>query len=135
LEEAERWYETAAAKGDVVGLLYLGSLLLERKEIPRGVELISRAASEGYAPALYRIGQLRAIGIGVQKDEDEAFRSMNWAAAQGHPFAQRWVAARRLRGREGVEGFFRGLSWFLRSPYLAWKLKRKEPDDENMLVG
>lgn len=134
LDEARRWYSAAAKAGNAVGQLYLGSLLIRHGEESAGADWIRRAADQGYAPALYRLGKLYEAGVGVERSDAEGVRCMEKAAVAGHPFAQRWIAVRAIKGRDGWKAFLRGVKWFISTPILAFKLGWN-PEDPNILQG
>lgn len=135
IDEAKRWYAAAAESGDAVGQYYLGTLLVRQGDTAAGASWIKRAATQDYAPALYRLGRLHEGAVGVEDDPEESLRLMKRAAAIGHPFAQRWIAVRGIKGREGALGVLRGLMWFVSAPVLAVRLGWNEPDDPNILEG
>jgi TPR repeat protein len=95
-----------------------------------GAAWIQKAAVQGYAPALYRLGLLYRDGLGVTASKDEAYNCWERAAAFGHPYAQREIALELVKGRAGLAGVARGLYWFLRMPLLAVRLISKDPDSE-----
>jgi uncharacterized protein len=107
--EARRLYEAAAANGYSVGQCYLGLLDVHEGRDREGFEWVRTGAMQGYAPALYRLGLLYAHGIGVPADENEAYRCWEKAASLGHPFAQRMLALRLLRGGSGIKGVLEGI--------------------------
>jgi TPR repeat protein len=130
---AKESYRIAGDRGDAVGQYYLGNLLLRQGAKTEAITEIQRAAEQGYAPALYSLGMLQASGRIVPRDEGEAVRCMTLAADAGHPFAQRWLALRALKGRSGVRGFLQGLWWFVCVPRLAFRLASDETIDPNLL--
>ncbi len=129
-QRARFWYEAAAKAGNSVGQLYLGILDLHEGRDKEGAAWIQRAAAQGYAPALYRLGVSYWRGLGVTLSKDEAYRCWERAAALGHPYAQRQIALGLIKGRGGIGGVARGLYWFLRIPLLATKFVMKDPDSE-----
>jgi len=132
-EEAKRWYTDAAQRGDVLGQYYLGMYFLRRGEIVDGARSIRSAAGRNYVPALYRLGRLFEDGTGVEKNDSECGRCMREAASGGHPFAQRWIARRGLKGHDGVRGVVRALLWFATVPMLAGRFGWSDHIDQNML--
>lgn len=133
LTQAETNYRIAADRGDAIGQYYLGTFLFRQGEFAAAIGQLERAAEQGYAPALYSLGMLRLAGRGVARDEAEAVRCLARAADGGHPFAQRWIAARALQGRAGVRDFLRGLWWFMCVPRLAFRLSSDDTVDPNIL--
>lgn len=130
---AKAYYRLAADQGDAVGQYYLGRFLLQQGEMADAIKELQRGAEQEYSPALYSLGMLHASGRSIPRDEGEAFRCMTLAAGAGHPFAQRWLAVRALKGRSGFRGFLRGLWWFVCVPRLAFRLGRDETVDPNLL--
>ena len=97
------------------------------------IKELQRSAEQGYSPALYSLGMLHASGRSIPQDKGEAFRCMTLAADAGHPFAQRWLVVRALKGRSGFRGCLRGLWRFVCVPRLAFRLGRDETVDPNLL--
>jgi len=133
LAEARASYQVAADANDSIGEYYLGSFLLRQGDVGAAIEQLERAAEQNYAPALYSLGMVHVSGRGVARDEAEAVRCMTMAAEIGHPYAQRWLAIRALRGGDGFAAFFRALWWFVSIPRLAFRLASDEAIDPNLL--
>jgi TPR repeat protein len=135
LVDAKRWYTAAAEAGSAVGEYYLGGCLLRHGDPSGGAKWVKQAAAQGYVPALYWLGRLHETGRGIAKDAAAALGCITKAAEAGHPFAQRWIASRRIRGCEGFVGVLRGLVWFISTPALVVKLESDEHIDRNLLHG
>ncbi len=133
LEEARRCYTAAAEQGNSIGRFYLGMLLLRGGEVSIAAQWIHLAAEDGYPPALYRLGLLHEQGAGVERDEVRSLQYMRRAATAGHPFAQRWIARRGVRGYDGLKGFLRALLWFASVPIVASRLVWRNETDQNLL--
>lgn len=128
--EARRWYQAATDAGDPRAAYYLGSLTIRQGKGHEGVKLIEQSAARGYAPAIYRLGLLYAEGVCVGRDQDKAVRYLNEASLLGHPFAQREVAVRLLRGQAGFRGILRAVLWFCQTPWIAFRLVWADPDSD-----
>lgn len=131
-DEALYWYGAAANAGDAVGQYYLAVLTIRRGDLRGGVHWLEQAAKQRYVPALYRLGKMHEAGYGVERSEVECRRWITEAASLGHPFAQRWLAIRGLRGAAGVRGFFRALAWFASLPFVSFRLAWRDESDENL---
>ena len=101
--EAERYFLTAAMKGDVkaeynIGLLYLGDYLGE-PDRGKALEWFESAADKGFVPAESMAGSLYM----ESGDPDKAERYLRRAAEQGEPTAQYNLGVLALSGRIGME--------------------------------
>lgn len=54
--------------------------------------MVQKAANQNHARAQYCLGWHYSKGIGIRKDDDEAFKWYKKAAEQGHAESQYWVA-------------------------------------------
>ncbi|MDR1895239.1 MAG: protein kinase [Prevotellaceae bacterium] len=76
--EAMKWYIKSAEMGNPGSLLDLGNIYLygycdQTANKKKGVELITKAAEQNYAPALRKLGYLYAEGDYVKQDNDKGF--------------------------------------------------------------
>jgi TPR repeat protein len=77
-EQAAKWYEKAAERGDVVGMNNLGLLYETGRGVPtdlvKAKDLYQKSAEAGNPDAMVNLGRLYALGEGTQKDPNRAFR-------------------------------------------------------------
>ena len=101
-ENAVRSLVDLAAQGHTEPLLVLGCLCLANEELggkKRGLRFFEAAASQGNATAQCRFGQMHYLGIGVVKNEDQAFVWFKKAAEQALAEAELWLGIAYLEGR------------------------------------
>src|SRR5215831_2787688 len=64
---------TTADAGDVVAQFSLGSILyFGANDTAEAVDWFRKAATQGYAPAEFQMGQLYDFGFGVEQDDAQA---------------------------------------------------------------
>ena len=131
--QAQRLYTIAANADYAVGQFYLGALML-RQGVAEGMQWMQRAADNGYAPAQYWMGRYYEHGMrDLPMDKKRAMAYFRRAAKQGHLFAQRWLALRGVRGKNGIVGFVNGLVCFVSMLIRAAKLGLSSDLDRNWL--
>lgn len=107
-DEAMKLLGLSAGQGDNYARVILGDMLLEGDGVPvdwsRGAEWIRKSASEGFAPAQFRLGLIYLIGDKTTpKDEIEALAWFIVAADAGSKLAQEYRDERtQLMGREAA---------------------------------
>ena len=85
-DEAIKWYENAAAKGNVRGMIEVGLLYGNRKhpgDLQKAVEYFNQAADTGDAEGKYLTGECYYYGKGVPVDIDKAVQLLREAGALG----------------------------------------------------
>lgn len=95
--EALRWYEMAAAKGNLPAMVNLAGILMDNRIGSEGAErdrnmarayaLTRRAAEAGNVTAQLNMGKFLQLGKGVAVNEDEALWWLEKAGGQGNPEA------------------------------------------------
>jgi len=84
LTEAARWYELAAAQGNVEAQFNLGVMFYNGEGISKNDNIAAKwyrlAAEQGYADAQYNLGFLYSVGHGVPQDSAYALMWVNIAA-------------------------------------------------------
>ncbi len=53
LEQARRWYQTAAESNSPIAQYYLGTLYRTQKLYPQAIEWFEKSASQDYMPAVF----------------------------------------------------------------------------------
>ena len=88
--EATKWYRLAVEQNYAKAMVLLSSLTgeTEDNDLPVTVELLTKAANLGYAPAQYRLGVLTELGVHRSYDFEAAAILFRLAADQGHSGAQ-----------------------------------------------
>ena len=105
-----------AAAGDVVAQFSLGSILYYGEdELSQATDWFRKAATQGYAPAEFQMGQLYDFGFGVIGDAEQAFGWYRKAAEDGHAAAQRAVGDFYRRGRGVVADPTEAVAWYRRA--------------------
>jgi len=76
IEEAIKWYQRAAQKGNAKAQLNMGALYAEGNGVEKNdieaVEWYRKAAKDGYDKALYNLALMYKDGRGVPRDYQEA---------------------------------------------------------------
>ena len=70
------------------GINYHGDLGLA-KDVPRAIELLTRAAELGLLDAHFKLGQIYFSGDGVEEDKPSGIHHWQQAAMKGHVFSRR----------------------------------------------
>jgi TPR repeat protein len=133
-DEAVLWYQRAADAGSPDSCVFLAGVYFKQGRRDEARRLLERAAETNYLPALYYLGRTYELGNGVPIDIGRAYRYFAQAAAKGHVFAQRQLAVRLIRGREGFVGRLRGLRIFAATLLNAFTIRRQDPSDERILA-
>ena len=100
-EEAERWFRVAAEAGNSQARYDLGILLLDQGKHDEGIDLLVKAANQGNAYAMYRLGKEALTGTAMRKNVPWAVTVLTYAAEAGHAYAQYTLGKLYLQG-EGI---------------------------------
>lgn len=98
LEAAMRDTQREAEAGDVLAQVELGDRYRDRQDWTQALPWYRRAAEQGNGFAMYRIAFFYYDGLGVPKDEGNAFRWMLRAARSGFAGAEYNVGAFYING-------------------------------------
>lgn len=131
--EARRWYKRAADAGSPAAQFYLGLLHRVEGAFPDALRGFEAAASQDYAPALYRLGRMYDVGEGAQIDRDKAYEYLARAARLGHLFAQREIAVKMIRGQLGFRWVPRGFFLLARVLLAGVRTGWSDPESERIL--
>ena len=101
-EEAERWFRIAAEAGNSQARYDLGVLLLEQGKYDEGIDLLVKAANQGNACAMYRLGKEALTGTAMRKNVTWAVTVLTYAVEAGHAYAQYTLGKLYLQG-EGIQ--------------------------------
>ena len=125
LEEAVRWYRTAAAAGNSDAQASLGLCLLRgwgcEKDIDGAIVWYTRAAEQKNLSAMNDLAFCRLHGIGVEKDAEGGFALALEAAKSGHAPAQALVGECYLEGIGVEQDIASAETWLYRAARLGNK--------------
>src|SRR5262249_24102196 len=92
VERALAAAHTLAEAGDVVAQFSLRSILyFGANDTAEAIDWFRKAATQGYAPAEFQMGQLYDFGFGVEQNDAQALAWYRKAAEHGSAAAQRSV--------------------------------------------
>ncbi len=91
---AMAWFRKAAERGDANGQFSLASLYYGRKEYSPAASWYRRAAEQGNPLAQIRLARLYAEGVGLARDDLQAFKWFAVAAVRGSDSYARINAAK-----------------------------------------
>lgn len=117
-DRAEEIYRRLAEAGDVRGMYYLGSLLLEQRKLSEALQQFERAAALGHGSSAYWAAALHDGLHGHARNAEKHAALIERAASLGHLYALR--DARRLE-MDKSRGSIPWIKAYAR--YLAVKLK------------
>jgi TPR repeat protein len=116
VEEALAAARTRALSGDVIAQFSLGALLYYGgADTVHAVEWFQKAASAGFAPAEFQMGQLYDFGFGVAQNDAEALSWYRKAAEHGSAAAQRAVGSFFQKGRAVAASPEAAAQWYRRA--------------------
>ncbi len=93
------WFRKAAEQGSANGQFSLGSLYYGRKDYASAASWYRRASEQGNALAQLRLARLYSEGLGVARDDTQAFKWFAIAAERGSDAYARINAA---QGRDAT---------------------------------
>lgn len=99
--EAMAWFRKAADQGNASGQFSLGSLYYGRKDYGSAAPWYRRAAEQGHAIAQVRLGRMYAEGLGVGRDDAQAYK---WFAVAATRSSDNYARSNALQGRDSVAG-------------------------------
>ena len=125
-QQALKWYRLGSDKGDGVAMLSIGRLYKERKDYAEALKWFQKCAE--LKPTKYgafwgtfpeevfgELGQMHENGLGVRKDEAEAFRWYLLGAERGNPAAKYKVGLMYQNGQGVAQSYARAHTWFRRA--------------------
>ncbi len=93
------WFRKAADQGNALGQFGLGSLYYGRKDYGSAAPWYRRAAEQGHVVAQVRLGKMYADGLGVGRDDVQAFKWFAIAATRG---TDNYARTNATQGRDVV---------------------------------
>ena len=96
---AMAWFRKAAAQGSSNGQFSLGSLYYARKDHAAAASWFQRASEQGNALAQVRLAGLYAEGLGVPRDDVQAYKWFAIAAERG---ADAYARSNAAHGRDAT---------------------------------
>jgi TPR repeat protein len=108
-EKARQHYSIAVQEGDVYAMYAMAGLMAEEGNLAGAVFFYDRAIRGGEKACCYPL-YLTLRKLGAITDANIA---LDAAAAHGNPFAIRDQSFRRLSGKEGFRGIFRGAAQYI----------------------
>lgn len=131
---AFRSFEKAASSGSAAGQFYLARLYgLEGKYLDEK-HWLEKATAQGYLPAIFHLGWMYELGLGVPQDEGKAYAFFEEAAGKGHLFARRKIALRMLKGKCGLLSIPKGLLMLIGVVLAGVKTGWKDMYDERIRI-
>ncbi len=113
IDEAFRWYEKAAAAGDVPAMAALSYLYkLRRGDDAKALEFARKAAAKGDTAAMFALSRLYAEGRGVPRDDVQAFQWTKKAAQGGNEFVAYYLADMYFTGRGTARDNVEAARWW-----------------------
>jgi TPR repeat protein len=97
VEKAREVYQMLADNGDVRGMYYLASLLLDQRHLPQALEFFEKSAELGHISGAYWAAALHDGAFGHPKDNQKYLHFNNKAVALGHVFAKRDQARQQMK--------------------------------------
>ena len=113
VERAFAALRAKAAAGDVVAQFSLASILYYGgNETAQAIDWFRKAASQGYAPAEFQMGQLYDFGFGVEQNDAQALSWYRKAAEHGSAVGQRTVGEFYQKGRGVAADLVEAARWY-----------------------
>jgi uncharacterized protein len=98
-DAAMTWFRKAAEQGSSSGQFNLGSLCYARKDYGAALTWYQRASEQGNALAQLRLARLYAEGLGVRRDDAQAFK---WFTIAAERSADAYARTNAAKGRDSA---------------------------------
>ncbi len=122
--KAEEMLRQAADAGDMWAYFLLGRICFRQKRYEEARKWLSIAAAAEFSPALFDLGKIYFLGLGVEKDRNRAARFFERAATAGSIIAKaRWGQhlMKAASFRQKIQGFTVFWSAFFAGIFTALK--------------
>jgi uncharacterized protein len=127
---ASEWYQRAADQSYAPAINNLARLYADgrgvKQDVPKAIELWSKAAESGNTTARFNLGLQYAAGVGVKKDMKKAAEYLLQAAESGLPEAQFAVAGYYRDGTGVPKDMAAARQWYDRAAAAGFEPARKE---------
>ncbi len=101
-ELAKYWFKRAADLGSAQGAFYYSLHLIQHENYEEAFNWITKAASKGDVPSIFRLGHMYVHGRGTKTDLKKGLYYLKIAAKQGNIYAKRELAVLDMQGRRGL---------------------------------
>jgi TPR repeat protein len=125
-------YKSAKQTGSEIGGFYLALWLENRHRPHEAFAIIKEATDRGYLPAINHLGSMYEKGSGCEPDISATIHYKRHAAAHGHVWALRWLAAYNL-AKKGISNKLIGVWQHQKAAFLAFWLTWRRPGDPRLL--
>ncbi len=127
-KDAEAWYKTSKELGCAHGWFYLARLYENTHQQELAFSEMERAATDGFLPAVNRLGLYYERGVGCTPNHERAKHYREFAAAQGHLYAKRWQSVQLIR-QGTILSFSKGIALYVMQSWRILKLGMRCPAD------
>jgi TPR repeat protein len=107
--EVEKWYARAAEAGSAPGCYLFAHFLARRNRYVEACVVLEKPAAADFAPAIFFLGQLYFVGMGVKKNPEHAAQLMERAMNMGNIPAKFMLARYLIHVRPDMNTLWRGI--------------------------
>jgi len=132
LNESHYWFLKAIESNAPEAQFYLGRLYEQERKYQEAINCFRKSAMQNYLPSIYQMGTMYALGKGVVRNKEEAYKHYEQAANLGHLMAQREVGIMMVKGHRGVKKIPQGILTLMRIPYKVVRLALKNIEDDRL---
>jgi uncharacterized protein len=101
-DSAKDWFKRAANLGSLQGAFYYALHLIKHGEYEEAFTWITKAASKGDVPSIFRLGHMYVHGRGTNINIEKGLYYLESAAKQGHIYAKRELTVLDMKGHRGL---------------------------------
>lgn len=110
--ESVKWYEKAAALGDVESIYWVAECYLKLKQDSKAIDWYRKAAEKNNQEAMLRLGECYGNGTGVPLNYAESTKWYRSAADQGNTVAQYQLGYNFENGIGGTKDMATAYTWY-----------------------
>jgi len=132
MDDARYWYLIAAESNSPEAQFYLGRLYAQEEKYQDAISCFRESAMQNYIPAIYQMGMMYALGEGVDRNKEEAYKYYEQASKLGHLMSQREIGMMMVRGYKGVKKIPQGILILAQMLYNGVRLILKDPEDDRL---